>query len=275
MRILTTVLILLLSACTVNDAAWLPQPTEFLERPERLDSPADAPFDLLWSNDGVNNWFFDKIIIQPVRTDLLDSELWYLSLGTFVPTEKQYEYRAFELSDYVQQSVAEAFLEKSEAQADRQFAIVKELPFVRVQSYTLDALSPELVEPIPLLQPLTPGHRTLVIQIAITHLTFGDPLVYAGLFAVPVPGVANLSTAVKAPSLGVEARLIDQESGGVIAEIVDRRFPQVKVIDFNRLLIARALEEQADSFAEDLAEYFYRNVGEKVPRRSPVSLIPW
>jgi len=100
-------------------------------------------------------------------------------------------------------------------------------------------------------------------------------VLYGALQAVPIPAVANLSTAVKAPSLTVEARLVDQTTGEVVAEVIDRRFPQVKVIDINRLTVSSALHELADSFADDMVKAFYRRPGEVVGSRWAFSLLPW
>jgi hypothetical protein len=258
--------------CTVKQAIKPPIPTSFISFPELLRKPTDSPFALAWTSPEVSTWIFDKVVVEAVRTDQLDSDKWLFSAGSFITTRERYRQQVNKLADYIQKSLTERLLKKKKR--EREVAVIDTVAEIPVPSETRAALA-EPPSPIAPLDPVTPGSRTMLIQISISEATYGDPLIYGGLLAVPVPAIANLSTAVKSPSLTLETMFVDQATGEVVAEVVDRRFPQIKIVDLNRLLGSRALRELSDSYIEDIAELFFRKRGEEISRRSPVSLIPW
>lgn len=264
---------LLLPGCTLKKAAEPLKPSAFIAHPEHLKSPDNIPFSLFWETEKISSWTFDKIIVEAVRTDLINADEWLYSAGSFVPTRKVYQQRLYELADYIQTALTEEL--QSQGKTKRKVEIINTFPVTFIPDQLALALAKQSTTKIPQLDSLNPGGRTMLLQVSISEAVFGDPLVYAGLLAVPVPALANLSTAVKAPTLVLEAKFVDQETGEIILEIVDRRFPQVKVVDLNRLFVSSALKELADSFNEDIAELFFRHTGEAISRRSPVSLFPW
>lgn len=246
--------------------------SSFISDPEQLQTPRDNPFSLFWETAKISTWIFDRIIVEAVRTDLIDSDQWLYSAGSFVPTKEIYQQRVYELADYIQTALTAELIDQ--AKAKRKVEVVNTFPVTFIPDQLALALQNETT-PVPAIDPIKPGGRTMLLQVSISEAVFGDPLVYAGLLAVPVPALANLSTAVKSPSLILEAKFIDQATGEVIVEIVDRRFPQIKIVDINRLFVSSALRELADSFNEDVATLFFRHTGEAISHRSPVSLLPW
>ncbi len=261
------------SGCTVRAALQSPDTASFISKPERLERSSDVPFDLFWSAPEISSWLFDTVVIDQVSIDHIKSSDWFYSASAFIRSEESYIERVFDLSVYLESALAENFKSKAKAQQRQSIQVKEQVPQVY---YNMSVeLFPETPSPLPLFDPIAEGERTLLVKVSLSEVIFGDPLLYAGLFAVPVPGIANISTGFRASSLVFQAKFIDQESGTVIAELVDRRFPQLKLVDLNRLFVGFDLKELADSFAEDLAALFFRSRGEALRRRSPVSLLPW
>jgi hypothetical protein len=264
---------LVIQGCTIKAAINTPEISPFISRPELLTSYPELPFDLFWSEAEVSTWLFDTIIIQQVRFDDVDENDWIFSTGTFIRSKKSYLDRVFDLSTYLHKSVAQAFRNRAEMLNERKLRVSEEAPQIYYNRSLESVFFP--ASPLPLYDPVSQENRVLLVQVSLSEVTFGEPLLYAGMFAVPVPGIANMSTSIRSPSLIMKARFVDKESGQVIAELIDRRFPQLKLVDLNRMVIGYALQEIADSFADDLALLFFRQRGEAIRRRSPISLLPW
>lgn len=260
------------AACTVNEALGPIEPTPFIEYPDLLRTPKQTPFSLAWVQPEVRGWQYDVLFVEAVRTNQVKGKNWIYSASVFLPTRRRYEHEVAELAEYIQRTVSEAFRtyeKKSSALKVEEGAPLQPLPYELPQSLAVPSPTPHDIEPI------DRPERVLILSLSISEVDFGDPLIYGGLTVVPVPGAANLSTAVKSPALTLEARFIDKATGRVVAELVDRRFPQVKPIDINRLTVSSAVHELADSFAADLVASFFREHGKKVRGRFPFSLIPW
>ncbi len=238
--------VLLLSACTIKDAVESLKPTPFITKPEQLAAPKFTPFDLAWIKPGAESRQYDRLLVQPVKTEYVDPQAWLFSASAFIPSSTVYLKKVSDLAEYIRQEVTEKF---EAAASDSEVEVIE--------------------------GPAITTLHSLLLEISIADVNFGDPVVYGGLLAVPLPGVANLSTAVKSPQITLEARFIDDLTREVVTEIIDRRFPQVKIVDVNRLTVSRAAHELADSFADDLVAAFFRKKGEKIGRRWPFSLVPW
>ena len=273
--LLTTFLVLLISSlltgCTVKQAVEDLRTTEFLNY-QALQPTKVTPFDRAWIAPNIAAGVYESLIVDAVRTDFVKPDNWIFSAGTFMPTRESYLAKVNKLADYIQHAVTDRFAEGEEK--DPQVAVKRAPAHEPIQGEVekLAAPKPQRRDPI---EPLNPGPRTLHVQISIVEADFGDPLIYAGLLAVPVPAAANISTAVKSPSLTLEARLVDQESGEIKMALIDRRFPQLKIVDVNRLTVSSALHEIADSFADDLVRSLYRKPDHVIGKRWPFSLVPW
>jgi hypothetical protein len=269
-RFLAAAALLLCSSCTVKEAVEPLKPTGFLEHAELLEQPKYTPFDLAWKQPETSGRLYDTLLIEAVRTDQVDQTRWIYSAGTLLRSNDAYIAEVTELADYIQKSVAKRFERHSRAEATA--TVERGIPFQPVRNQ----LSPDAAD-VPAEIAAIPGavDRKLSVQISIAAVDFGDPLVYGGLLAVPVPGVANLSTAARSPVLTLEARFRDLQTGEVVAELLDRRFPQLKIVDVNRLTLTSALHEIADSFADDLVASLYREPTQKIDKRWPFSLLPW
>ena len=261
------------SGCTVKAAVENLTPTPFITSPNLLHPTELTPFDLAWAAPDITTHEYDTVVIEAVRVDMVDPENWLSSASSFLRSKDVYIEKINELAEYTQAAVAkeyENFNKDGIKVIVEKGAPIDSTPQAKQTAKIKSAAA--AAEP---LRDLLPRSGTLVVNISIAEANFGDPVVYGGLLAVPVPGAANLSTAVKSPSITLEARLTDQKTGEVLAELIDRRFPQAKIVDVNRLTVSSALRELVDSFADDLVASTFRKQDEKVRKRLPFSLIPW
>ena len=260
-------------SCTVKEAVAPVEPTPFIENPDLLQTPETTPFDLAWMSPAFRSWQYDTVVIGAVRVNQVDARNWIYSTSTLIPTEGMYLERVNDIATYIQQAVSSAFAEyEPEGLRSKVIEGAPQIPLPPTpSSIPLPIASPT---PDPL-DPIRRQNRTMRIELSISQIDFGDPLIYGSMLALPIPAAANLSTAVKSPSITLEARFVDEKTREVIGELVDRRFPQVKPIDVNRLTITSAIRELSDSFAQDLVESYYRKPGEEVSSRFPFSLLPW
>ncbi len=239
-------LLIFFAGCTVRKAIEAPEPTSFITKPERLVSPEHTPFTLAWLAGGIDGRQYDELVVRPVRTDFISKDDWIHSASAFIRGEDEYLKRVHELGAYLQQRLESTLAEKSEPEV----SVITE-------------------------EQHQPAQRALVLEISIAEANFGDPVIYGGMLAVPLPAVANLSTAVKSPSLVLEARLVDADTGEIVTELVDRRFPKIKIIDVNRLTVMSAVREMSDEFVDDFVKALYREPDEDIGRGLPFALLPW
>lgn len=270
------------ASCTVHQAVKKYEPTSFLTHSEKLSEPKNTPFNLAWIADDIESWQFDTLLVEAVKTNQQNPDDWIYSASAFIPTKESYLEKVEELAIYLQKAVSKQFDRYSGK--PNPVTVERGIPYVTTPPEPEVPVEDEMKEEAPselekapenALDALLPERRTLVVELSIAEVNFGDPTVYGGLLFVPVPGIANLSTAVKSPSLTIEARLMDQKTNSVITEILDRRFPQLKPIDLNRLTISSALHEMCDAFADDLVRSFYRKKGQRVRGQLAFSLLPW
>ena len=203
---------------------------------------------------------------------MLNGENWIFSSSAFIRSKENYTERVNELADYIQKAVIKEFENSEKAPPDME--ISKGIPFQPSLS-EVPLPGPTSPEKDQKMESIEPPVQNLELQISIAEVCFGDPVLYGGLLAVPFPAAANLSTVARSPILILEARLEDSETGETIGELLDRRFPRIKIIDVNRLTVDSAVHEMSDSFAHDLVASFFRKRGQKVSRPFPFKLIPW
>ncbi len=280
--------ILILSAllwftgCTLHEALEPPTATSFIQAPELLEKPKQTPFSLAWMAPGMKNNEYNRIVVAAVRSNEANPENWIYSSSALLRSKESYLDLVNELAEYIQKEVTKEFEEypRKPISTEITSGIAFEPAVQNLPIQIPDERNPSLENPTDGSEG-TPAvtdilhERTLEVRISIAQVDFGDPILYGGLFAVPIPAAANLSTAARSPSMTLEARLVDSETQQAVAELVDRRFPRIKALDLNRLTVVSAVHEMADSFAADLVASFYRKKGQKVRRRFPVTLIPW
>ncbi len=146
------------------------QPSSFIFHPEHLETPSDIPFSLYWETAKISTWTFDKIIVEAVRTDLIDTDQWLYSAGSFVPTRDVYQQRVYELADYIQMTLTDEL--NYQGKSKRKVEIDNTYPV----TFIPDKLAVELMnlsaKPIPPLDPVRPGGRTMLLQVSIAEAIF-------------------------------------------------------------------------------------------------------
>jgi hypothetical protein len=232
-RILPAAALVLLSSCSLEKIATPPEPTAFLTSTgvSTTGKIARLPFDHSWRNPSADFSRYRNIVVRPVTTSHLRKDEWIQSYSTFVPDE-------------------EAYLKQCRALASR-FSSYLKLSFESpVCSYylTQDASKPD----------------TLVLEVALTEVTFGRPAGYVGAMALPGGSIAN--SAASGPVVAFEARVKDAATGKVLATAADRRGTRFKIIDFNQLTYSKANDEICNEWASQLMQAGNKELFPKVRR---------
>ena len=74
----------------MKQAVEYPQPTSFIEYPEKLSKPKYTPFDRAWIAPNIRRSSYDSLVVDAVRSDLVNYDSWIFSAGTFIPTRTIY-----------------------------------------------------------------------------------------------------------------------------------------------------------------------------------------
>lgn len=115
-----------------------------------------------------------------------------------------------------------------------------------------------------------------ILEIQLTEIGFGSPILYAAAFAAPVPGAGTVYDATFTNVLAMEGRIVHSD-GTLVSEFFDRRIPKVRPADLNKALsksspLRDISNDWANEFAESLTARLDR---ETIKGVGMVSLIPW
>lgn len=188
---------LALAGCGLEKAVTGPQPTRFLtstgvDTTEKIER---LPFNHSWRDPKVKIADYEYIVVRPVTTAFLKPGEWEQSKSAFVPDEKTYARRCRELARYFTKSLNQAFSDP-----------------ICVFYKTGDTSRP----------------GTLILEVALTEVRF-NPEAHAVPKGPPEGNVTNLVTGL--PVCAFEARVTDARTGALVSTALDRRGPEIKVID--------------------------------------------
>lgn len=115
------------------------------------------------------------------------------------------------------------------------------------------------------------------LEIALTEIGLGSPLLYTGAWLLPLPGTGTAVDSMHQPLLAIEARLIDQETKRSIAELADRKIPKIRILDLNKVTSKKSpLKDISNNWAEELSSGLHSRLDkEKVASAGSFTLIPW
>jgi len=232
-QIAATILALGFTSCSLEKVTTSAPPTGFITS-TGVDTSSKikrVPFDHCWRSPEVDVSVYKNIVIRPVTTSYLRKEEWANSTSAYIPNQESYVKRCNELAAHFGKSLREAFSQSVS-------------PF-----YLTDSTA-------------KPG--TLILEVALTEVTFGRPSGYVGAMAVPGGGLVN--SAAASPVCAFEARLRDAGSNKVIATAADRRGTTLKLVDFNQLTYHKANQEICEQWAEQLMEATNKELFPKVKK---------
>ena len=232
-RYTTAFLALGLASCSLQKVAAPAPPTAFLASSgaDTSEKIARLPFDHSWKNASVDLSQYKHLTIRPVTTAYLRKDQWGESYSNFIPTREAYVKQGEVLARFWTSSLQRAF-----SSPDR----------------SLD------------LTDSTARPGTLVLEIALTEVTYGRPAGYLGSMAVP--GGSLVNSAAASPVAAFEARLKDAATGKLVATVADRRGTRLKIIDFNQLTYTKANEEICNEWSQQLMQATNKELFPKVKR---------
>ncbi len=260
--LLSFLILTLLPGCTIQKAiVEPPQQRGFIEYKHNEGEVTNQfPFAYTWIEPGIDSNAYSKIIFAPIDVSLIPDDDWLKSLDITIRTKSDYQEKTKQIAQYFQNAVSEIFSEEKESR----YTLVEAPDNTSTGGKAVMTRAPEKG---------TPG--TVQVEIALTEIIFGKPLVYAGTFAIPLPATSYMFDSVSSPMLSMEGRVRDAVSGKIIAVFADRKLPQVKPFDLNKFTTSSALHEVIDRWADELFRSFNREGNSIVKKTSTFSLIPW
>ena len=225
--------VIALSSCSLQKISTSAERTAFLKSTgvkstEKLDR---LPFDHSWRDSSADFSGYHNILVRPVSTSHLRRSQWKDSFSTFIPTEA-------------------AYAKECGALAGRFTSMLK-------SSFSSGESSYRSVSD-------TSKAGTLVLEVAITEVTFGRPAGYVGALAVPGGSIANAAAA--SPVVAFEARIKDARTGRLLATAADRRGTKLKLIDINQLTYTKANDEICREWSVQLMQAGNEDLFPKVKR---------
>lgn len=227
---LSCILTASLTSCGTKPTASLTQPTRFLastgtdvrHRVERL------PFDHAWRDPKADLSKYTHIVVRPVTTAYLRSDLWEQSKSPSIKDKRAYTRRAEALARHWTKSLNKAFSSP-------------------VCSFykTTDTSRP----------------GTLILEVALTEVRF--PRTAPGTPEVPLVAGEILAGP---PFCAFEARTRDAATGRLISTAADKRLPEIKVVSSQPTSISSPNEAICDEWSEQLMQAGNKELFPKVHR---------
>ena len=117
-----------------------------------------------------------------------------------------------------------------------------------------------------------------VLQLQLSEVGLGEPLLYTAAWAIPLPGTSTAYDSMHTSVLAFEGKLIHRESDMVLCEFADRRIPKIRVIiDLNKLTSTSApLRDVADDWAVEISNALTTRLDKSdIKGEGFITLIPW
>lgn len=224
-----------LASCGVEPVITRVEPTKFLkstgtdmtQRVQRL------PFEHSWRDPKVDITKYKNIVVRPVTTSYLSTDKWEESKSTAIQTKRAYNRQTQALARYWTKSLNKSFSSP-----------------VCMFYKTTD----------------TGAANTLIIEIALTEVRFGQPKPEA-LATAPLPtGIVN-AVATGLPYCAFEARVKDASTGKLVSTAADRRGPDITVMDDGKDSIAKPNQKICDEWSDQLMKSSNLELFPKVRRK--------
>ncbi len=224
-----------LPSCGVDPVITRTEPTKFLkstgtdmtQRIQRL------PFEHSWRDPKVDITKYKNIVVRPVTTTFLKSEKWEESKSIAIPTKRAYARQTQTLARYWSKSLNKSFSSP-----------------VCMFYKTSD----------------TGAANTLIIEVALTEVRFGQPKPEA-LATAPLPtGIVNAVT-TGLPFCAFEARVKDASTGKLVSTVADRRGPDITIVDDDKNSVAKPNQKICDEWSDQLMKSSNLELFPKVRRK--------
>jgi len=222
-----------LTNCALQKSVTKQESTAFLRSAGVSPSSkiARLPFEHSWRDRKVDPNQYSRLVLHPVSLRYLRNEQWQQSESSFLTTKQAYQAQANDLAQYWNKSLVTAF-----GSPNNRLKLAHDTS--------------------------VPG--TLVAEIAITEIVFSHPDTYALSWALPGGGIAE--GAMFAPSVAFEAVVRDAATGKIVATAADRRSTKIKLVDFNRLTVAKPNREICDEWSQQFMQAFNKELFPSVKR---------
>lgn len=223
-----------LGSCGLKDAVTVPEPTNFLKSTGIDSARKDTrlPFDHSWRDPAVDMTQYKYIVVRPVSTDYLHSELWEESKSPLVKNKRTYQKRCAVLADYWNKSLAKSFS-----------------------------------SPLCMFYKTTDTSRagTLVLEIALTQVRFNQSILNKDGKTIYMDDIASVVTGP--PNCAFESRTRDAATGKLISTASDFRWPVIQILGAEDTTLAKPNEGICDEWSQQLMQRSNQEIFPTVKRK--------
>lgn len=216
----------------------------FLQESKPMQAETDRfPFQRVWVKPGISKYDYDYIMIAPVNTSYLLENTGWKAVN---PGNATLDSAAKDLADYTEQKFREAFSSR-------------EANLIRLTDNR--------------------GPHTAVLELAIVELVPSKAVLGAIGLVAPVTGQPVVGVGAKAvagkPSVAIEGRFKDSQSGEVLFTFADREERQWRVVDLKSVTWWGHAQPIINDWARQCVELTNTPKTYKVKDRSKFTLMPW
>ncbi len=117
----------------------------------------------------------------------------------------------------------------------------------------------------------------MYLEIALTEIGLGNPILYTGAWLLPLPGTGTAVDSMQQPVLAFEGRFTAAKTNEIIAEAADRKIPPVRILDLNKVTSKMGpLREISNNWAIEIANSVQAKLDEEaVSRTAAFTVLPW
>ncbi len=226
------VLMLGLSSCALKNPSSSITHTAFLSSSGAPSSSKidRLPFQHSWRHPSMKMDRYKNIVVRPVTTRYLNTSLWTNSQSPWIPTKNAFLRDSNKLAKYWDIALKRSFSSP-------------------LCSYYL--------------KPYANQPETLILEIALTEITFARPTPSPG---APAAIGTLINPASTPPLVAFEARVKDAATGKIVATASDLRTDRLELRNFTRAERAKANQEICLEWSEQLMQTTNRELYAKVKR---------
>lgn len=208
----------------------------------KMSQNAELPFDKVWIKSGVDWKKYHALYIKDVYTDyLLKASGWQ---ENFRKGKMEGDVRT--VADYMKKAFEDAFRKDP----DKRYTIISH-----------------------------PEHGSLTAEIALVELIPSNPVLEALGIAGPYGSGAVVQAAAQGSgaraTVAFEARVVDTDSGEILAMFADREFGKIAPVNLRGLTWYGEAEQVINDWATQFVEVANKRPGQVVKPASPFTLMPW
>lgn len=238
--IISMVLIFTLSGCFLQNEI-LPLKSKHLEGLDIDKRIESLPFLHSQVHKKVPRGFYNKAIISDVEISKEAIKNWSDSFGTVINSEESYIKESKIIAAYFKNKLIEDIKSNN-------------------PDFTIVSASDK---------------NTVMINVTFVEIVYSIPSLEVASVMTPLPGSGLAISALNNVHIAFVMKIIDAQSGQLIASIADRKFPPMKLVDLNKFTVTSSIKEICDHWSSMITKTFLVGHLGKIESEGDFSIMPW